>query len=64
MKLDFNNSKILKCLCLHILKTYEITQNGEEEKKKTPFKDIQTKCRINKKETQNKTNICKNIKSH
>lgn len=62
MKLDFNNSKILKCLCLHILKTYEITQN---EEKKTPFKDIQTKWRINKKEeTQNKTNICKNIKSH
>lgn len=45
MKLDFNNSKILKCLCLHILKTYEITQNGEI----TPFKDIQTKWRINKK---------------
>lgn len=61
MKLDFNNSKILKCLCLHILKTYEITQNG---KNKTPFKDIQTKCRINKKGTNaNKTNICKNIKS-
>lgn len=61
MKLDFNNSKILKCLCLHILKTYMKSHKTEN---KTPFKDIQTKCRINKKGTNaNKTNICKNIKS-
>lgn len=44
----------------HSQDIYEVTQNG----KKTPFKDIQTKCRINKKGTNaNKTNICKNIKS-
>lgn len=31
MKLDFNNSKILKCLYLHILNTYEITQQKKKK---------------------------------
>ena len=47
--------------------TFSRHMKSHKTEKKTPFKDIQTKWRINKKkrkEMQNKTNICKNIKSH
>lgn len=45
--------------------TFSRHMKSHKTEKITPFKDIQTKWRINKKkEKQNKTNICKNIKSH
>lgn len=52
MKLDFNNSKILKC----ILSAHSQHMKSHSTEKKNTIKYIQAKWHINKKEqTQNKT---------
>lgn len=68
MKLDFNNSKILKCIfSAHSqhMKSHS-TEKKKRKEKKHHSNTSKLKWHINKKEPtqKKKNNICKNIKSH